>query len=357
MRLLNKTLIKEIIFAGSVIAIVTIGIFIVIKFVELLKDAVEGHLPTEGLIKILALNLMTYMDIVVGSAIYIAVLIIITRWHRDRAIAVYATSGVSPWGFLKPACFIAVVATIVVAMFTLWVSPFAERVFQQEMEEFRYRVSLPLEEGQFVVSGNGLSMVYFAKTEEAHKLPAQFFRVSVDSDATEITIAESGTIKQDEQSGLETLHLTKGLRYILPLDYEHYETTSFQTLAANFRSSPIHAYRIDAKGRSTGELLASKVPEDASELIWRISTTVMIPIVIFLAFALSLGSTAKNRGVNIVVAIVAYFVYSNLLGFAAKLFDSSPLETLVYLSATHITFIALVAWLIIRSTHRMFDPS
>lgn len=358
MRILNRTLVSETIASSALIALATTGIFIVIKVVELLKQAVEGRLPTDGLWILLVLHLINYMDIVVGAAVYIAVLVVLVRWNREQMMVIYATSGVGPTGFLIPAGVIALMATCVVGYFSFAMSPYANRMIQQELELFRSQVDLmPVEQGQFAVSGNGRSVVYFASNSSDDLSSIQYFSVVYKDDATEVTTARSGRIEANREWGGETLHLAAGKRYLLSQDSTSYETTEFDTLVAQFRAPLSSQSSLNTRGKPTADLIASQNPEDQIELIWRCSRTVMIFIVVLLAFGLNLSPTRLGAGARLVGAIVIYFVYSNLLGFVLKSGDGTPFESVILLGLVHGAFIALLIWSVVRtSRNKSFFP-
>ena len=355
MRILNRTLVSETVVSSALIALATTGIFIVIKVVELLKQAVEGRLPTDGLWILLALNLINYMDIVIGAAVYIAVLVVLARWNREQMMVIYATSGIGPSGFLMPAGVIALMAMCVVGYFSFAMSPYANRMIQQELELFRSQADLmPVERGQFSVSGNGRTVVYFANNPSEDPSSIQYFSVVYKDDATEVTTARSGRI---EERGGETLHLATGKRYLLSQDSTSYELTEFDTLVAQFRAPLSSQSSLHTRGKPTADLIASQNPEDQIELIWRCSRTLMIFVVVLLAFGLNLSPTRQGAGAKLIGAIVIYFAYSNLLGFVIKSGDGNPLESVMFLGLVHGAFIALLIWSVIRtSRNKLFFP-
>ena len=352
MRIFRRKLIAETSVNYGVVLFMTVGIFTVVKFLGLLKRAVQGNLPVDGLGVILVLKLATFLDVILTPALYIAILLVMIRWNRDNEITAYATGGVGPLGYFSPAVTVAAIGTVIVAFCSFILAPTAEMSYQDRLENYKNNLrSIPFEEGRFRDYRGGQSVVYFSKREEGIDDPIRLFYVASRPDGTEIIVAQDGDYLVNLNDRTETLNVVKGNWYRISDESGSYDLTEFDSFSETIPIAEFELSTVATKAKPTLELIRSDSVSDQTELKWRISKVITMPLVVLLAFALGSCRMGSRVNTNLVGAVLIYFVYSSLVGFIADMdrIEIFGLDLLMWLP--HAVILALIAWVVVR-THQ-----
>lgn len=345
-KLFEKKLLTETAFTCGVVAMVTVGIYMVGKIVALLRRAVQGNVPTDGLGSILMLKLVAFLDVMLAPILYVGILLVLTRWSRDREITVYAASGVGPANYVKSALIVTAAALAIVIPLTLIVSPFAEFAYYKRIVEFKHQAQLiSFQQGKFVLDDSEDQVVYVGPETQGSEI-SQLFQVEKDETGTTITLAEVGEHGYDERAGKHVQNFRSGRVYYLPQERDVYHVTEFDTMISNRYSRA--QLRVPVEGKTTEELIGSGSFADLAELNWRISKVVMIPVVIFLAFVLGSVGSGKGVGVNLISAVTILFIYSSIVSFAITQVGQGSVLALVFLWGIHGGVLAFAVWMLAR---------
>ncbi len=355
MRIFRKNLFNETSINYGVVLFMTIGIFAVVKFLGLLKRAVQGSLPIDGLGLILTLKVATFLDVILTPALYISILLVMIRWNRDNEITAYATGGVGPMGYSAPALIVAAVSTIFVALCSFVIAPSAEMAYQQKVASYRHSLkSIPFEEGRFRDFRGGRSVVYFGEkngdeTTDADANPIRLFYVVSDPHSKEIIVAQDGKYILSLNDRMETLDVVNGHRYRISQTLRSYELTEFSSFT---ESMPILDYELSTvitKAKPTLQLIGSNEPADVAELEWRISKVIVMPMVVLLAFAFGSSRLTSRMGANLVGAVLVYFVYGSFVGFIVDIERTKYFGIDVFLWLPHLIIALLIFWVVLRA--------
>jgi lipopolysaccharide export system permease protein len=103
--------------------------------------------------------------------------------------------------------------------------------------------------------------------------------------------------------------------------------------------------------RSTASLLGSAEPRDRAELAWRIAVPIMAVVLTILAVPLSRLRPRQGRFARVAYAVLAYFLYSNLLAAARVWIQKDAPAGQFGLWWVHLVPLALAAWLLWRELH------
>jgi lipopolysaccharide export system permease protein len=116
----QRSLIREF----SLIAIGVIGVLLAIiltrLLILLLGKAAGGEVLAEAVVGLIAFGVLTYMPVLLGIAVFVAVLLALTRSYRDSEMTVWFTSGLSIAAWVKPVLQFALPIAVVCALLSLW---------------------------------------------------------------------------------------------------------------------------------------------------------------------------------------------------------------------------------------------
>lgn len=333
--------------------LMTVGIFCVVKFLGLLRRAVQGNLPVDGLGMILIFKLATFLDVILTPAIYIAIMLMLIRWSRDNEMTVYATSGIGPLAYLFPASTVAAVSAIVVAALSIYVAPFAEFGYYHELEKFRLTTkSTPFKKGEFRQIDPGRNVLYYSPTPDDEFDAVRLFYLRTNDEHQSITIAQGGEYAFDLSNLVESIEIQNGAQYIIEFDSLSYQEMEFDSFTDQISVATFQESSISPKAKSTASLIRSDELEDVAELNWRISKILAVSLVVLLAFAWGTAASRAKLSINLVGALIVYFVYSSLLGFTTELVRKQDITSGWLSASPHIAMIALIAAIYLRSYYK-----
>lgn len=346
------------------VAVLVLSIFLVIRVVGYFRLVAEGIIPTNSVLTLLVLRLLSHLDIIAPLAVYVAMLLVFGRWSRDRETVVAATAGLGLTSFLRPTFYLFVILGIVIGGFSLYLSPLALRSGDGVEHEFRSRSEVSgIVPGIFMenLGGDG---VYFVESYDSDKgLYRNIFGWALSGGSEGVVIASTANKIPAEAGKGSYLLLHEGVRYDGRPGDAGYQSIEFETYGLLIDGRPIPQTRTRLAGLGTLKLWEGirqlrRLPETIaqereileyrSELHWRLSKIVILPVLMLLALALGYGGQGQNRVLMMVTALMTYFAYANLGGYLVALSRRGHSEPLVLLWILHLLVAVLALYLFRR---------
>ena len=340
--IIHRAFIKEILKTCSAVTAILFSIFLVIRLVGFLREAAEGDIPIDSVLLLLALKMITYLDILIPLVLYVSTLLVIGRWVRDSELTVITACGISMREFVRPAMVLAAIVGSIVMAFSLYLSPLSAEIGREMEHRFHNEVDISgLIPGVFTETdgGNG---VYFIEQNDRTTDTLQGIFVSNDHHQnTDILVADSGHKRVDSNTDDEFLVLNNGVQYRVNAESGEYEVTHFESYALRLKQRAQNHYRVPIKARSTLTLLRDNHRASIGEFHWRLAKIVMLPILMLYALSFSSISNRKKRIPSMAIALLIYFAYSNVLGFCLALITRGTADPHVTLWIVHGLFLIL----------------
>ncbi|MFT5111238.1 MAG: lipopolysaccharide export system permease protein [Parasphingorhabdus sp.] len=346
--ILNRALLRETVQTCGAVAMVLLSIFMVIRLVSVLRQAAEGVIPLDSVMQLLFLRLMTNVDIILPLVLYVSVLMVLGRWSRDNEMAVINACGISPAQFMKPLMGLAIVVSMLVGLFSLYLSPLSVRVIESIQQQFESNAEITgLSPGVFTETRRG--GVYFIERFNADLGYYEniFFYGQEQGDEI-VVIASIGFQSVDVATNDLFLVLKDGTRYTGVPGETEYTVIDFETYAIRLEEKPANNLAMPVKGMTTGELLKSGHHIRLAELNWRISKVMVIPVLILFAVAFSSVDARSRRVSKMIFAFLCYFAYANLIGFAIALMRKGDLDPRLGVWYVHGVFLMIGMYLLNR---------
>ena len=331
------------------VAVLVLSIFLVIRVVGYFRLVAEGAIPTNSVLTLLVLRLLSHLDIIAPLAVYVAILLVLGRWSRDRETVVAAAAGLGLASFLRPTFYLLVILGIVIGGFSLYLSPLALRSGDDVEHEFRSRSDVSgIVPGVFTenLGGDG---VYFVESYDPDEgLYRNIFAWVLSEGSEGVVIASTAKKILAEAGKGSYLLLHDGARYDGRPGELGYQSIEFETYGLFIDDRPIPATRTRLAGWDTLALWEKRHNlELRSELHWRLSKIAILPVLMLLALALGYGGQGQNRVLMMVSALMTYFAYANLGGYLVALSRRGYAEPLALLWMLHI-LVALIALYLFR---------
>jgi len=312
----RRSIVAELTSTASAVFTVLFSIIFSVGLVRLLGLAAGGRVDNSAVLQLLALTALTWMPMVLTLTLFIAVLMTLSRAYRDSEMVVWFASGQSLLAWIGPVLRFAWPIMVAIALLSFFVTPWSQAQIEESRERFSQRDDVSrVAPGRFIESGNA-DRVFFVESVDFNTGQVRNVFVSARSkDRTRETlvVAENGVIEV-APNGDRFIVLKSGRRYEGSTGKFEYRTLEFDRYAIRIEARPDQPIgQRRAKTLPTAQLVAQPSPNNLGEFMWRISAPIMALLVTLLAIPLSYTNPRVGRSFNLIIAVLAFAIYVNLL--------------------------------------------
>ncbi len=344
---LHRYLLLEGLVAWFGVTTVLLAIMLSTRFARFLADAAAGKLPREFLLNIAGLSSLQYLVILIPVSLLLAILLTLGRMYRDHEMAAMAGCGVGPGTLYRPFVLLALCLTVLTGALSFQIGPWAGRQADAQFRDAQRLIRFtPFEAGRFKELAGGRAVFYAAEVGGINGQVDTVFAWLQDRRGTSIITAQHGAQALDAQTGERVLTLAQGYRYSGEPGRADYDVLRFATLTTRVAPPALPYLSGKRKLRATGELIGSPDPEDQAELHWRIAAPLSVLLLALMAVPLAHTSPRGGRYGKLVLGILAYLVYSNLLALGQAWVAKGYVPPAVGLWWVHGLAAAAAFWLI-----------
>ena len=333
------------------------GIVLVIsmgwRFAEYLQQAAAGDMTSEVLFVLMAYRLPGFLELIIPVGFFLAIMLSYGRMHVDSEMLVLHASGVSNTKIVGITLCLSLGAMLFTAMISLWLKPLGERQVeallagQRNLTEFDAMIP-----GRFQMANEGKRVAYTEDIAKDGELTGVFindFRDDLLSDAASAAgavtvIAERGATQLDAD-GKRRLVLNNGTRYRGLPGQSSYQIIEYEEYGQLVESQASAGKERRRTAISTLELLTSEDAQAVSELHWRISVLLMLPVLALMAVPLSRVNPRQGRFTRLVPGMLLCFLYVVSLSAARSELERGGLPLEYGLWGIQGIFIAVTACL------------
>ena len=342
--IIQQAFVRETTNTWIAVTIIIVAIFSVTRLVGFLGSAADGSIPIESVLVLLALKLVSYLDVILVLSLYLSALLVLGRWISDREMTALNTSGIGLAGFLMPAMALFVISGTIVGVFSLYLGPLAGQIGDNIEHDFRNRSDIVgVSVGEFNQIRGGSWVYFIAGQNPDSGIFSDIFLYSGDAGNDEVITAKTGYIALDETADGDLLVLQNGSQYRIDANQDTFSVADFETYSTRLRMPDTQSLHVPVKNRSTPALLYRQDPQNQVELHWRLSKIFMLGVLLLLALSFTSPSYRKGRFLSMLFAFLIYFLYSNMLGAATTLSGKGPLSPQAVLWLTHLMFLIVGA--------------
>jgi lipopolysaccharide export system permease protein len=358
MQIINRSLARELTTTTLAVAFIFVALFMVVSLIKILAKAAAGSFPVKLVFTLLGFQTVEVLGLMLPLAFYIGLLLTLGRWYRDSEMTVLAACGVGLTQLLRPVLVMALGFALVIALLSFYLAPMASalvaRVKSDQTSHYEVGAITPGVFNEIARTAKDQEGgVYYVEEIGRDDEMRRVFVATSHLGRQGVLVARTGREMIDAQSGDRFLLLKDGVRYdgrpgqgdYRVIEFERY-TIRIELPAPEFRRVPYHAM-------PSGELLSLRMPEAQAEWHWRLSKPISLLVLTLFALVFSYTHPRQGRYVSLFVAIIAYFMYSNLLGVGDAMLKRGRLPAGVGLWWVHGSFLLLGAYLFWRrANHR-----
>lgn len=295
------------------VSAVLVSIFITYSLTRFLMDANAGLLHPAEIFQMTVLKSLISLEVLLPLSLYIAVLAGLGRLHSDSEIYAMRASGVSEMRALRPIIAVAILLAILIALFSNFVRPWA---YGQSYEiKARAEASSEVERVKaarfYSFDDSGRTIFVRSVLDDGKQLREIFIQSQKGNDIQVIT-ATTGELLYYERPELHQLLLHDASVY-KRVDKGPDVFAELGSLVVWIPAGAPDPVGYKTKSSDLFELWNSTSGDDSAELQWRLSTPISALLLALLAIPLSRSRPRQGRYARMMIALVIYAVYFNLL--------------------------------------------
>ncbi len=340
----QRALRRELVSTAGAVFTTLFTITITVMLIKILGQAAGGKIGSQDVVALIGFAALRYLSIILILTGFISVLVVVTRSYQDSEMVVWFASGLSLARWVKPVVIFGLPIVVLIAALSFVVTPWANRQSAELRERFEKQ--------------NDVSKVAPGKFQESASAERIFFVEAVDGDANKVrnvfvntvkdgrasvVVAKEGTIALDAR-GDKFLVMNQGRRYDgLPNqpDFRVMEFERYGVLVS--RQSQALVGDTSAHALSTPELLANMNNHfNRGELLWRVSLPIMGLLLMLLAIPLSFVNPRGGRSANLLIALLLYVFYSNMVSVLQYAVQQQRMQLGVAWWPMHLVAVAMV---------------
>lgn len=344
----ERSLIREFSLVAVSVVAVLLALILTRLLIMLLGKAASGDVLPEAVIGLIAFGILTYMPVLLSIAAFVAVLLTLTRSFRDSEMTVWFTSGLSIAAWVKPVLQFALPIALVCAVLSLGVAPWSQaqgREYQRLLES-RDELSA-VTPGVFRESRQADRVFFVDKLTDRDDVVNNVFVQSTHGNRMGVMVARKGYVETVE-NGDRFVVLLNGRRYEGTPGTLDYRTVDFDRYMLRIEPREAKVETLPAKALGTMDLLSDPTPHNVAELHWRIALPFSVLIMALFAIPLSFVNPRSGRSWNLVLAVLAYALYNNLLSIFQAWTSQGKIPMWLGMWPVHATVLVLLAFLFSR---------
>ena len=348
--MLYQNKLKNELFFNSLSTILILsGIVVAQRGVVVFRLASKGIIPNDSILTILVFSLLKYLPILLTLTLFLTILLTLSRWFRDSEMMIWFSSGLGLTSFIRPILFFSLPIILLIGFLSLYLSPWATQKSEEYKAGLKNRDELAtISPGSFKESKSKDRVFYVEGFGDLGSKVKNVFVQSEQNGKLGIIVSNEGS-RVSTNTDDEYIVLKKGKRYEVNHENNHFTEIKFSDygfLVEKKLPPIIDVNQVEAM--PTLLLLLTKGNREIAEFVWRVSLPISGIVLIILAIPLSFINPRSGRSVNIIIAIMIFAIYNNLMGVTQSYINLGKLNPYVGGSIVHLLIIMIASYLMMR---------
>ncbi len=328
--------------------VVLLTIVLTMMLIRTLGQAASGAVAPAHVVLLLGYTMLGYLPIILTLSLFIATVSALSRMYRDSEMTVWFSSGVSLVRFVRPAFRVAGPVLLMITLLALLVWPWANQNNADLRALYERRSDLSrVMPGQFQSSSDGRRVFFIERNTDNGRTGRNVFVLMRDGVTESVTSASEGRV-----------HIVGEDRFLVLNDGQRvdYNLQTNEKKVARFESYQVLAGdRVDTrtgtlppKAQSTIALVLDPTTRHLGELVWRVGLPLTAMNLLLLGVGLSATNPRRGSSWNLLLALLTFIVYYNLLNLSQAWVSNGQLAPLQAIGVVHGTA-ALLAVMILQA--------
>lgn len=302
--------------AAAGISVALLAILASILLIRLLKEAVGGRIVPEAVASLLGFALLNLMPLVLSLMLFVSILLSLSRAFRDSEMVVWFSCGLPLTAWVRPVLAFALPFVLVIAALAGFLSPWANLNTAQYRQVLSARSDASqISPGVFQETKAGKRVFFVEALADGETALGNIFVASSQEGKLGVVVSDRG-YQEFAENGDRFVVLENGRRYEVEPGTPEFRIMEFERYKVRTEDGEAKPTERLPNRMSSIELLQEDSNKARGELLWRIGIPISALILALLAIPLSYVNPRAGRSANMLIAVLIYAIYSNLLWVA-----------------------------------------
>ncbi|QKQ23978.1 LPS export ABC transporter permease LptF [Candidatus Ruthia endofausta] len=331
------------------------------QLVLVVKESLKEGIPVADLLPLVGFNMIRDVVLILSLSLLLAIILSVSKLYKDSEAIVMNSLGLGDKHFMMFIQPLVIFIFIFVLLLTTVVVPWSKQqkgliiARSENASEFSF-----IKEGEFQEFKNGDIIFYASKVSDTDNAKEQnmeeIFIYTLVNNEPVITLAKQAQKYTNLNTNSVYLRLKNGTRYHgFPSDKNKkilkFKLYDLQIIDGEVQKAINTVTKVESK--STSELLFSNKLTEIAEFQWRTSQPLSILILSVLGVLLGKTSPRSGKNLGVLVGVVAFIVYNNVLLIAKSALERGESSPIVGLWWVHLTMLLLI-FIFYSIRHRKF---
>lgn len=311
-------------FVGTLVVLLTVVLTMVL--IRVLGQAAKGSVALADVSLLLGYTMIGQMPTLISLALFVSVVALLARLHRDSEMVVWQASGVRLSRLLKPIWQMAWPVLVALALLLLVARPWGQQQTQVLKDRFERRSDISrVAPGQFQSSADGHRVFFIDSHSDGESTGKNVFIVLTEGDIEAVVSAREGQI---ETIGAQRyLNLRQGERVETKLSTGEKTRSRFRQARILVGDAPVGAAgELGARGTPTLDLFNASNRKMRAELVWRLGSLWSAGNLVLIALASVNTQVRRGNAWSMVWALLVFVAYYNVLTLSQAWVNSGKLS-------------------------------
>ncbi len=312
--LVDRYFMREIITTFVAVILVLLLILVSHRFVHYLEKAAMGSISGDIIFTLLGLQSLRLLSLILPAALFLSIILALGRMYRDLEMIALFASGISLQRVYRAVLLLAIPLALLTAVLTWWVVPLAMQTLYQlkTLDEQNLQLKM-VNPGRFHVLKQGDLVFYVEQFSKDERQLKEVFIQHKQQKKIGLVASDFASSFIDAKTGQRYLELKNGIRYQGVAGRADYQIIKFSRYVLQLKQSqPV--FQSKRSGKSMQALWSSTLVKDSIELHARLGMPVSVLLFAMLAVPLSRSSPREGKYGKLLVGVLVYLLYFNLIG-------------------------------------------
>jgi lipopolysaccharide export system permease protein len=333
---------------------VLFGIVIAQRVTYYIGIAASGRVGSDAINTLLGFSMLKFLPMLLSLTLFLAVLLTLTRQHRDSEMVIWFSSGIGLTKWIRPVLTFAIPIIVLVSFLSLIVTPWATSKSNEYREQLQRQDELAsITPGVFKESKTADRVYFIESFDKLGYEVKNIFIQSMQHQKLGVIVAARGH-RETMPNQDNFLIMEKGRRYEGTPGTAEFSSTSFERYAIRLESKEAKEKPpIVIQAIPSGMLLKERNATNDAEIQGRIASPIAALILVLLAIPLSFVDPRSGRSGNMMMAVFIFIIYNNLISIAQAWIGQGRTAGVLGLWPVHGFFLALTIYLFYRRASQL----
>jgi lipopolysaccharide export system permease protein len=319
----EQSLRKELSYTAGAVFLVLITIMMTTLVIRILGFAALGTINPKDVVVLIMLAVISYIAVLLSVSLFVSILIVLIRWHKDSEMIVWFASGLNLKMLFGPVLRFASPWIVIIAIMALFVWPWTNSKTAEITQKFKGRDETALlVPGQFFESLKANRVIFIENIESATNKIHNVFITDLKNERLAVVMAESGKVSLLDD-GTKQIEIENGRRYEGQPSKGDFKILEFKKYTVDIEKKAPVQVQFSAKESTSMSLLQNPTPLGLGELLWRIGLPLMAFGLVMIAVPLAYVNPRRGSYISLIYAVFIYLIYSNTLNISQTLVSDS----------------------------------